>query len=163
LGAPFVDPSGRTIIPLTIDNEIKGHAHGAELLVTDALTPNWNLAFGYSFLELSTMRDEGLRSTMKTSATDPQHQLQLRSFMQLPRQLQLNTSAFYVGKIGSVVPAYLRLDAQLAWHPVKRWELSISGQNLLRARHAEFFGTNGETALATPAQRTVNGKITWRF
>ena len=162
-GVPFVDPSGQTIIPLTIANEIKGHAHGAELFLTDALTPSWNVAFGYSFLELSTITDGGLRSTMKTSAADPQHQLQLRSFLQLPRQLQLDTSAYYVGRIGTAVPAYLRLDMQLAWHPAKCWELSITGQNLLRARHAEFFGTNGESAMATPAQRMVNGKVTWRF
>jgi iron complex outermembrane recepter protein len=162
-GAPFVDPSGHTIIPLTIANEIQGHSHGAELFITDVLTPNWNVAFGYSFLELSTIADDGLRSTMTTSATDPQHQLQLRSFMQLPRQLQLDMSAYYVGRIGTVVPAYLRLDTQLTWRPMKRWELSISGQNLLRARHEEFFGTNGESTLTTPAQRTVKGKITWRF
>jgi iron complex outermembrane receptor protein len=163
VGAPFVDPSGHTIIPLTIGNEIMGHAHGAELFITDTLTPNWNVAFGYSFLDLSTITDEGVRSTMKTNATDPQHQLQLRSFVQLPRQLQLDTSVYYVGRIGTAVPAYLRLDTQLIWHPAKRWELSITGQNLLRARHAEFFGTNGESEMATPAQRTVNGKVTWRF
>jgi iron complex outermembrane receptor protein len=161
--APFVNATGRTIIPLEIENDIRGHAYGGELLLTDAFTPNWNVAVSYSFLDLTTINDAGVRSTMKNSATDPRHQLQLRSFMQLPRQFQLDTSAFYVGRIGTVVPAYLRFDTQLTWHPGKRWELSIAGQNLLRARHAEFFGTNGESALAAPAQRTVNGRVTWRF
>jgi iron complex outermembrane receptor protein len=163
MGAPFVNETGRTIIPLEIENDIRGHAYGGELLLTDALTPNWNVAVSYSYLELSTISEEGVRTTMEINATAPRHQLQLRSFLQLPRQLELDTTAFYVGRIGSDVSAYLRLDAQLTWHPAKRWELSISGQNLLHARHTEFFGTNGESALATPAQRTVNGKMTWRF
>jgi hypothetical protein len=49
------------------------------------------------------------------------------------------------------------------WRAPKRLEFSLAGENLLRARHNEFVGTNGETELSTPLQRTVNGKVTWRF
>jgi len=151
--APFVDSSGRTIIPIGFTNTGTSHATGAEFLLTDSVAPNWNVAIGYSFYQAKGGSD----------ISAPRHQLQLRSSLQLSGQLELNSSAYYVGPLGSNIQSFLRLDTQLTWHPVKRWELSISGQNLLRARHAEFFGTNGESALATPAQRTVNGKITWRF
>ncbi len=163
VNTPFVDSSGRTIIPLHIANDVRGHAHGGELLLTDALTPNWNVAFGYAFLEQTTINDEGLRSTTANGVMDPRHQLQLRSFMQLSRQLELDTSAYYVGRIASDVPSFLRLDAQLSWRPARRWELSISGQNLLRARHEEFPRVDGQSESTTPVQRTVNGKVTWRF
>jgi iron complex outermembrane recepter protein len=163
LSAPFLDPYGRTIIPLKAENDGRGRAYGGELLLTDAITPNWNVTAAYSYLEVATISTQGVRTTMEINATAPRHQLQLRSFRQLPRQLELDTTAFYVGRIGNAVPAYLRLDAQLTWHPANRWELSISGQNLLRARHMEFIGAAAENTLSSPAQRTINGRITWRF
>lgn len=158
---PFLDSSRRMIIPIEIENTVNGHANGAELFLTDAVAANWNVALGYSFFQLSAIDDQGLRSSLKIGKiSTPRHQLQLRSFVQLPRRLELDSSAYYVGRIGSDVRAYLRLDAQLSWHPARRWELSISGQNILHAGHAEFVGASGE---ATPVQRTVNGKVTWRF
>jgi len=161
---PFVDSSGRTIIPLALENNLHGYAHGAEFLLTNAVTPTWNFALGYSFLQATTIDDEGLRSSAETGRiTSPRHQLQLRSSLQLPRQIELDSSAYYVGRIGSDVRAFLRLDAQLSWHPTTRWELSISGQNLLQERHSEFAGVAGQSELVTPVQRTVNGKVAWRF
>lgn len=161
---PFVDSSGRMIIPVGIENNLHGYAHGAEFLLTDALTPNWNVALGYSLLQVTTIDDEGQRSSAETGKiTNPRHQLQLRSSLQLPRQLELDSSAYYVGRVGSDVRAFLQLDAQLSWHPTMRWELSISGQNLLHARHSEFASVTGQSELVTPVQRTVNGKVTWRF
>ncbi|HEX3068323.1 MAG TPA: TonB-dependent receptor [Thermoanaerobaculia bacterium] len=157
---PFVDATGRLIVPLNIVNSMDGSSYGEEFLLTDALAPNWNVALGYSFLHIVTMDDAGVRSA---AITDPRHQLQLRSNLQLSRGLSIDTAAFYVGAIGNKVPAYLRLDAQLSWHPASRWELSISGQNLLRAQHPEFAGADGQGTTAIPIQRTVNGKITWRF
>jgi len=164
MSGPFVDSSGRTIVALNIANEQDGHEDGGELLLTDALAPNWNIALGYSLFRMATISDEGVRSSRASGAiTDPRHQLQLRSFIHLPRQLELDSSVFYVGRIGSDVPGYLRLDAQVSWHPANRWELSISGQNLLHARHSEFAGVTGQSELVTPVQRTVNGKVKWRF
>ncbi|MGZ8833680.1 MAG: TonB-dependent receptor plug domain-containing protein [Thermoanaerobaculia bacterium] len=156
---PFVDSSGQFIIPVTITNTADRQAHGTELLVTNAVTENWNVALGYSFFQLSATNDKGLRPDSEVST--PRHQLQLRSFIQLPRQIDLSSSAYYVGRIGSEVPAYLRLDAQLSWRPTRRWELSISGENLLNASHAEFLDGHGVSA--TPIERTVNGKVTWRY
>jgi iron complex outermembrane receptor protein len=158
---PFLDSSRRMVIPMDIANRVNGHANGAEFLLTDSLARNWNVAFGYSFFQLSAVDDKGLTSSLEVGrTTTPRHQLQLRSFLQLPRQVELDWSAYYVGRIGSDVPAYLRLDSQLSWHPARQWALSISGQNLLRAKHTEFVDVSGE---ATPVQRTVNGKVTWRF
>jgi iron complex outermembrane receptor protein len=156
---PFMDSSGRSIIPLTIANTSRGHAQGAELLVTDAIAPNWNVTLGYSFFEQRTTADGGLGSTLDVGESGaPRHQLQLRSFLELPKQVELDLSAYYVGAFGTSVSDYLRLDAQLSWRPVKRITLVINGQNLLQNSHSEF-----ASALATPIERTVNGKITWRF
>ncbi|HEX9129155.1 MAG TPA: TonB-dependent receptor [Gemmatimonadaceae bacterium] len=153
-GRPFRDPSGRTIIPINFSNSVFGDSNGVEFLATDSVTADWNLALGYSFFQSA--------AAIGNTST-PHNQLQLRSVNHLSRTLELDSAAYYVGRIGNDVPAYLRLDAQILWRLTNRWELGISGQNLLRARHSEFLGTNGESQVVTPAQRMVNGKITWRF
>jgi iron complex outermembrane receptor protein len=151
---PYLDPNGRMTVPLQFYNRRNGHATGAEFFLTNAVTAGWNVALGYSFLESSSSLND---------ISSPQHQVQLRSAIQLPQQLELDSSAYYVGPIGNDVDPYLRLDVQVLWHPSKRWELSISGQNLLQASHAESALNLGARGLATPVQRTVNGRITWRF
>ncbi|MEA2239970.1 MAG: iron complex outerrane recepter protein [Thermoanaerobaculia bacterium] len=160
--APRRDSSGHTVIPINFSNDIKGHADGMEFLLTDSPSPRWNVSLGYAFFRGSSIV-EGDPSSLFADVSSPHHQLQLRSFLQLPRQLELDSAAYYVGALGSNIKPYLRLDAQLVWHPANRWELSLSGQNLLHARHSEFAGTNGENELGTPVGRAVSGKITWRF
>ena len=45
----------------------------------------------------------------------------------------------YVGVLGAFdVPAYVELDARLAWRPRQNLELSLTGQNLIHRRHLEF-------------------------
>jgi len=160
MGQPFRDPSGRTIIPLQAVMNGNGHSHGAEFLVTDAVTSRWNVALGYSFFQLYARDHSGAPATPDPT---PRNQLQLRSFVRLPSQFEIDSSAYYVGRIGGDIPAYLRLDEQVSWHAAKGLSLSISGQNLLNARHDEFFGNTYERQAETPVQRTVNGKVTWRF
>jgi iron complex outermembrane receptor protein len=156
---PVLDSSRRVIIPLAINNSKTGHANGAELYLTDAVTANWSLALGYSFFQMTEVNDQDVRDVDST----PRHQLQLRSFVQLPHRLELDSTAYYVGRIGQDVRAYVRLDAQMTWHAGRQWALSISGQNLLQAEHTEFVGSMYEKELATPIQRSVTGKVTWRF
>lgn len=152
---PFLDAAGRTVIPVAIDNGINGKANGAEFLLTHTVTTAWNVALGYAFFRSDAENGD---------AFYPEHQWQLRSSIHLPQHVELDPSAYYVGRVNSSVPAYLRLDLQLSWRPAKRLELSIAGQNLLRANHYEFGAVDGDaTTLAAPVQRTVNGKITWRF
>jgi iron complex outermembrane receptor protein len=160
--APIRDSSGHTVIPINFSNDIKGHAEGLEFLLADSLSPRWNVSLGYAFFRGRSIV-EGDPNSRHADVSSPQHQLQLRSFLQLPRQLELDSAAYYVGALGPDIRPYLRLDAQLIWRTANRWELSLFGQNLLQARHSEFAGTNGENELATPVRRAVSGKITWRF
>ncbi|HEX7704972.1 MAG TPA: TonB-dependent receptor [Thermoanaerobaculia bacterium] len=156
---PFADPSGRTIIPVTFANTSHGRAEGVEFLVTDAVTPDWNITLGYSFFEQNATADGGLGSALDFGESGaPRHQVQMRSFLELPKHVELDLSAYYVGAFGTSVSDYLRLDAQISWRPVRQITLAINGQNLLQSSHSEF-----ASALATPIQRTVNGKVTWRF
>ena len=157
-GQPYFDPSTGVVVPFTIVNSSSGQANGAEFFLTDAITPNWNVALGYSFFEQTISNDGSVGVSVEGGERwAPRHQVQLRNSIQLPGQVAVDTAAYYVDRIGTTVPAYLRFDAQLSWRLAKGWEFSIAGQNLLDERHAEF-----ENAWSTPAQRTVNGSVTWR-
>jgi iron complex outermembrane recepter protein len=63
---------------------------------------------------------------------------------------------------GTGIPSYVTGDLRLAWRPAKNWEFALVGQNLLEAHHAEFSSTTIATE-RTEVERSVYGKLTWRF
>jgi outer membrane receptor protein involved in Fe transport len=101
-------------------------------------------------------------------AGSPEHQAQLRSTLDLPGNLEFNGAVYYVDSInvpyglGQMnLPAYVRLDLGLVWHPTKSLDIGVWGQNLTEDAHAEF--TSYKTPLVTEIPRSVMGKITLRF
>jgi iron complex outermembrane receptor protein len=99
---------------------------------------------------------------------NPESQLQLRSYLDLPWNLEFNGAGYFVSQqvaqdgLGtSTVPAYFRLDLGLVWHPTKNLEISVWGQNLLEDRHEEF--PSLKSSVQTEIPRGVTGKITWQF
>jgi iron complex outermembrane recepter protein len=64
---------------------------------------------------------------------------------------------------GLMVPSCVVLNVRLGWRPSENWEISIMGQNLLDNWHPEFsagFGVSGQTP---EVERSVYGKLVWRF
>jgi len=158
VGGTSADSSGRTIIPIAYTDNQKGHANGAELFATVTPAVNWNLTLGYSLFRIALLDAQG-----RNEGSTPEHQAQLRSFVKLRYQVELNAVAFYVARISDGnVPSYVRLDVNLAWHPVTAWEFSIAAHNLLQAHHTEF-ADDSTLGSSTPVQRSVYGKVTWRF
>lgn len=49
------------------------------------------------------------------------------------------------------VPAYVELDARLAWYPLENFEISLAGRNLLHERHPEF----GDAARRSGNSRSI--------
>jgi outer membrane receptor protein involved in Fe transport len=152
-GQPYFDASGQMIVPITATDTTNAHSDGAELFVTHNVSKDWELTSGYSLF--SAPRDP-----------EPKHQLQVRSFVRLPRNFDFDSAVSFTDRIGGVSPltSYTRVDAQLTWHATSKSSLSIAGQNLLdgSGEHVEFSGTTTLGAL-TPIRRTVYGKITWSF
>ncbi len=59
------------------------------------------------------------------------------------------------------IPAYVTMDARLAWRPMTGVELSVVGQNLIEQRHIET--VSDQTVIRHEMERTVYGKVTWAF
>ena len=98
----------------------------------------------------------------------PQHQFQLRSYLNLPHNVELDGAVYYVDQVAPVlglsethIPSYVRVDLGVTWHPTKSLEIGVWGQNLADDRHTEF--ANYKTSLITEIPRSVLGKVTWRF
>jgi hypothetical protein len=86
----------------------------------------------------------------------------VRSMLDLPHHLEWDNTIGYVGKLADGnVPAYARVDSRLGWRIGEFIELSVVGQNLLTPRHAEFVDAYGINR--TLVERSVFGKVTWRF
>jgi iron complex outermembrane recepter protein len=68
----------------------------------------------------------------------------------------------YTGRLANGnIPGYVRLDTRIGWRVGEFVELSVVGQNLLRPRHQEFPTIHFINPMLD--QRSVFGKITWRF
>jgi iron complex outermembrane recepter protein len=150
------------LIASTFQNGQAARTYGAELAMQWRAADNWRLATSYTELRMHARPDPTIDSQ------SPEEQTQLRSYIDLPRHLELNGSLAYVSSItepaGATsvrVPAYLRMDLGIGCHPTDALEMSLWGQNLLHERHLEF--ASQETELLTEIPRSVLARVTWRF
>ena len=166
-GAPYFtgNPAPpHVVFPQVLANKAEGRSYGAEAFATWNVTSRWRLSPGYSVMHLDVATDPGSEDLTGESleGDSPKHQIQLRSLLELRHGLEWDTSVYYVGALrGGHFPGYTRLDTRLGWRLGESVELSIAGQNLLAPRHIEFpsaFGLNH-----TYVERSVFGKVTWRF
>ncbi len=148
--------------PIFIGNGLKGDSYGAELTADYRVMEAWRLRAGYTELRIHFSHKPGStdNSVGTGEARDPRHQASLRSSLDLPANWQLDATYRYVSNIDSQnVPGYSEADLRLAWQPRPALELSLVGQNLLHARHAEF----GAVATRQEIERGVYVKVLWGF
>lgn len=158
-----------TIFPLFFQNNLEGDTYGAEITANYQILSWWRLHAGYDLLKEQIRIKPGQTdfNNALNETADPQQQFSLRSSMDLPQNTELDAGLRWVdtlhnnnGPTVGTVPSYFELDVRLAWHPTKRLELSIVGQNLLHDHHPEY-GFPGPTR--EEIGRSVYGKVTWRF
>jgi iron complex outermembrane receptor protein len=148
--------------PLVLANGQEGKSYGAEVTADYWLTNRWRVRAGYTGLHVRIRAKPGSTDVSMGSSEshDPDHQLFLRSSVDLPANLELHGGLRYVTRIvNQSVPAYAELDARLAWHPAPRLELSLVGQNLLHDHHPEF----GAGMARREIERGAYGSVLWHF
>jgi iron complex outermembrane receptor protein len=160
----FVDTPGppHFVFPFNLVGAARARTYGGELFATWNVTGRWRLSPGYSLLRMNIIQDPLSEASAAVTGNAPEHQVQVRSSVTLRSNLDWDTSLYFVGRVSDEqVPSYTRLDTQIEWHIRKSIEFSVTGQNLLTARHMEFGDTYGVDY--TQVQRSLLGKITWRF
>jgi iron complex outermembrane recepter protein len=169
-GQPYFtaeDGQPHVVLPFVFGNSARAHTYGAEMFATWNVTSRWKISPSYSVIRLKIIHDRGTQDSDEEERADntPENQFQVRSFLNLSRNLEWDSTLYYVGSLrdggNGPVPAYTRIDTRFAWRLGKSLELSVVGQNLLTPLHSEFHDAYEVTR--TLVQRSVFGKITWRF
>lgn len=167
MGNPFFEFSPEPphmVLPLSIDNKMDADTYGMEALATWQPLGYWRLSVGYGWLNIQVHPDQGSTDPYADDydGHDPRQQVQVRSYLDLPLNLSLDTELYYVDSLPSfAIPSYTRLDLRLGWEPSERWSVSLNAENLLDGSHPEFDDLT--VAHASEVPRAFYGKVTWRF
>ncbi|HKQ37144.1 MAG TPA: TonB-dependent receptor, partial [Verrucomicrobiae bacterium] len=157
-------PPPHGLVPFTINNLIEGEVYGGELASSFQPTDWWRLRVNYTVWSIQLHKKDGSNDPLLEGAEDdsPNHQIGVRSMMDLPGNFELDLGVRYVDALQNRnVPAYTAVDARLGWRPNKNWEFSIVGQSLFNT-HKEFAPSYIQTQ-TTEVETSVYGKITFRF
>jgi len=153
-------PPPHVVIPLMFDYKAHAHNYGAEIDANWNVTDRWKIRSGLSLLHMNVISNPDSRgSIVANEGNAPKYQFQIRSLVNLTRRLEWDTSLMCVAHLATV-PSYRRLDTRLGWRLGESAEFSVVGQNLLTPRHLEH---GDEWVGRTQVERSVFGKITWRF
>jgi iron complex outermembrane recepter protein len=143
------------LIPLVSGNLAGARAFGVEASAQWRPARFWRVAPTYVYFDFPPMPGDNV------GFDSPAHRFSVQSYLTLPKELELNGAAYYVGRLPSAkIDAYTRVDLGLVWRPAGAFELGIWGQNLLEARHVEFFAQT--TPVREAVKRGVVAQITWR-
>jgi len=163
------DPIFHLPFPFFFANNLKGATWGFELSGDLQPLDRWRLHAGYRLLEenLHIKPGEVDFNNALNETADPQQQISLRSSVDLPRQVQLDTDLRWIDSrrinnsgVAAHVPSYVDLNLRLGWNVSHALELSLAGENLLHDRHAEY-GVPGPQQIEI--ERTVWGRLVCRF
>ncbi|WP_020157333.1 TonB-dependent receptor plug domain-containing protein [Methylobacter marinus] len=163
---PFVetiDAAPHLVFPVSYGNNAQGETYGLEMAVQWLPLEWWRLQTNYSYLQIQIHTATGSVSQDVEEGQSPHHQFNLRSSMDLPHNVQMDTFFRYVDSLPERnIDSYLEMDVRLGWKPVKNIEFSLSGRNLLDSSHAEFQAV-GTAVPVIEVQRSLFGQISLNF
>ncbi len=159
----YIDPRGFVVMPDIFANDGSARTYGADASLNLTATRKWNVSAGYSWLKMVPgAYNYPLTALEFPGPTDPQHQAQVHSNLDLTHAVQLDTSLYYTGSMPTFgIQAYWRADVRIGWRPTRKLEVSLAGQNLLRPRHAEFLEEVYGRTMQVP--RGITGNVIWHF
>ena len=154
-------------ILLDFDNNMHGETWGLELAGQWQVRPGWRLNLSYTWLDMALHLDNGSMDQVSESAGDasPTSSAAFWSRLDLGNRLQFDSALRYMGAIavnGIDIDSYVELDLRLGWEAVPGLEFALIGQNLLENHHREFQPDFINTQ-STQVERSIYGRVTWRF
>jgi len=139
---------------------------GLELALDWRALRHWRLQAIYSYFDVATTVGTGDPvadgAALARTANSPRHQFALRSSVAMGKAGEFEARLRRVTEVQASIPAYTEFDLRYALRPMPGMTLSISGENLLHARHAEF---QPDLLPSEPLQvpRSVHVKAQWVF
>jgi len=148
-------------LPLSWGNDMQGETYGVEAWADIQVTDWWRLSPGVRSLHEQLRFKPGYVPIVGVTQAgdDPSAQGFLTSSMDLGSLVTFDASLRYVDALPDPqLPGYYELSARVGWRVSSKLELSLSGQNLLHARHLEYPAPAGE---AVPRSAMLG--IRWGF
>jgi iron complex outermembrane receptor protein len=136
-----------------LENRIDGHVDGIEAWASYQPARTWRLTGGYTALRERLRLEPGSPDRVGVNnpqlANDPVRQWTLRSAHTFADRHELDVMVRHVSALRlQAVRAYTAVDARYGWRIRRNIELSITGENLLDPRHAEFGALPGRSEIA---------------
>jgi iron complex outermembrane receptor protein len=163
-------------LPVVVHNAAHGHAYGIEFAGGWQPTPWLTFRTAYTFQRTKLFRDSDSTDTTSIAYQNsiPKHQLSARASFDLTRDVALDVTGRYVGRLALSaadspllslpdVSSYWALDLRLGWHVTDRVLLELIGQNLNRSAHIEFFSFGPAQAATAEIGRSVFARVTVKF
>ena len=143
---------------------MRARVHGGEISGEWRPVTAWRLNGSYSCLRMNLVKAaDSLDTTTEgsTEGSSPRHLANLRSSLDLPRDLGLDVTFRYAGSLpAQQVDAYTEMDLLVSRRLPGGFEISVAGQNLLAPHHAEFGGAGGAPI---EVERSVFGRLVRRW
>ncbi len=158
----FPPPAHRRI-PLFFDNIYDEEICGIEIAANYVPVEWWRLSCSYSRIHIDLHSDNPFPGIDVAEGNSPDFTVTLRSYLDLPGNLELDALYFYVDKLDNDyldIPSYSRFDLRLGWHPRPELELSFKIENLFERRHPEYDMID---VVPTEVPRSFYGKLVWKF
>ncbi|HTI66545.1 MAG TPA: TonB-dependent receptor [Caulobacteraceae bacterium] len=134
-----VEPTNGAL-PLVFANGMEGETYGAEAWAAYSPADWWRLSAGVNWLHKDLRFKPGSFALggVQFAGDDPDYQVSVRSSMNFAPGLALDLDLRNVGALPApAAPSYTEMGARVAWAVSDRLELSLTGANLLHARHLE--------------------------
>ncbi|MBN8549467.1 MAG: TonB-dependent receptor plug domain-containing protein [Deltaproteobacteria bacterium] len=159
------DPVPHIVVPLRNEDGLLGDTFGGEFVADILPISGWRLQASYSFIRIATAPEEGadVYPVPSPESQTPTNQILLRSLIDLPYDLELDSMFRYVDSVPAYnVNAYTEATVRLGWKYSENLEFSFLVQNAFEPNHQEYAV---DLIQAQPAEvrRSYLGKITWRF
>lgn len=139
------DPLQYLLLPIRLDNNMKGEAVGGTVVGNWQPLGRWRLEFQYAYLDLDLELRPGSTDSSSTNVAgnSPEHQAALHSWFELPHDVEVYTGVRYVDELPSLgVPDRTAVDVSIGWRPVESLRLSLTVRNLNDDAHLQFGGGN---------------------
>jgi iron complex outermembrane receptor protein len=127
-------------LPLTFANGMEGETYGVEAWASYSPADWWRLSAGFNWLEKDLRFKPGSFGIggLQIAGNDPDYQASVRSSMNFGPGVTFDLDLRKIGALPAPpAPSYVEMGARLGWAVTDRLELSLTGANLLHARHLE--------------------------
>jgi iron complex outermembrane recepter protein len=123
---------------ITSTNNAGGSTRGVEVSAAWMGGSKWKLMGGYAWLEQDLGRARNNAGT--PWGESPRHGGNVRLFLQPTRGLQWDNSLYAASSLPKeALPGYVRWDSRLSWRMSRRYELTLTGQDLANSGRVEFY------------------------